>query len=149
MPSPRRSTPNYCRLLRDWPHALLQTSGHAVGLPAGQMGNSEVGHMNIGAGRVVAQDLPRIDVAIEDGSLARRPVLLALIDKVQAVERRRACDGAAVGWRRAFAPWHHIAALVKILAAAGVPVFVHAFLDGRDTAPKSALRLCRDIPERD
>src|ERR1700704_2923318 len=77
-------TPNYTRMLADSPHALLATSGRAVGLPAGQMGNSEVGHMNIGAGRVVAQDLPRIDVAIEDGSMARRPVLLALIDKVKA-----------------------------------------------------------------
>ena len=63
-------TPNYTRLLAECPHALLATSGGAVGLPKGQMGNSEVGHMNIGAGRVVAQDLPRIDVAIEDGSLA-------------------------------------------------------------------------------
>ena len=61
------STPNYTRLLAECPHALLETSGNAMGLPRGQMGNSEVGHMNIGAGRVVAQDLPRIDVAIEDG----------------------------------------------------------------------------------
>ena len=75
-PSPRRSTPNYTRMLAECPHALLATSGRAVGLPQGQMGNSEVGHMNIGAGRVVAQDLPRIDVAIEDGTLARRPALL-------------------------------------------------------------------------
>src|SRR3569832_808917 len=67
-------TPNYTRLLAECPHALLETSGNAVGLPKGQMGNSEVGHMNIGAGRIVAQDLPRIDVAIEDGSIARRPV---------------------------------------------------------------------------
>src|ERR1700761_2728737 len=61
-------TPNYIRMLADCPHALLATSGRAVGLPQGQMGNSEVGHMNIGSGRIVAQDLPRIDVAIEDGS---------------------------------------------------------------------------------
>src|ERR1700760_1311984 len=79
-------TPNYTRLLAECPHALLATSGGAVGLSKGQMGNSEVGHMNIGAGRVVAQDLPRIDVAIEDGSLARRPVLLALIDKAKAAQ---------------------------------------------------------------
>ena len=64
------ATPNYSRMLADCPYALLATSGAAVGLPRGQMGNSEVGHMNIGAGRVVAQDLPRIDVAIEDGTLA-------------------------------------------------------------------------------
>ena len=80
-------TPNYTRLMAECPHALLATSGHAVGLPKGQMGNSEVGHMNIGAGRIVAQDLPRIDVAIEDGSLARRPVLLALIEKAKAAAR--------------------------------------------------------------
>src|ERR1700744_5216013 len=77
-------TLNYTKLLADCPHALLQTSGRAVGLPSGQMGNSEVGHMNIGAGRVVAQDLPRIDAAIEDGSLAARPVLQDLIAKAKA-----------------------------------------------------------------
>src|SRR6185295_4150487 len=79
-------TPNYTRMLADSPHALLTTSGRAVGLPAGQMGNSEVGHMNIGAGRVVAQDLPRIDVAIEDGKLATRPALLDLIAKTRAAK---------------------------------------------------------------
>ncbi|HEX4028284.1 MAG TPA: 2,3-bisphosphoglycerate-independent phosphoglycerate mutase [Rhizomicrobium sp.] len=130
-------TPNYTRLLAECPHALLQTSGSAVGLPRGQMGNSEVGHMNIGAGRVVAQDLPRIDVAIEDGSLARRPALLALIDKLKASK-------GAVHLMGLMSPGgvhshqDHIAALVKIFAGASVPVFVHAFLDGRDTAPKSA-----------
>src|SRR6201996_6760130 len=77
-------TPNYTKLLADCPHALLQTSGRAVGLPTGQMGNSEVGHMNIGAGRVVTQDLPRIDAAIEDGSLAKRPVLEDLIARTNA-----------------------------------------------------------------
>jgi 2,3-bisphosphoglycerate-independent phosphoglycerate mutase len=130
-------TPNYTRLLRDCPHATLATSGSAVGLPQGQMGNSEVGHMNIGAGRIVAQDLPRIDVAIADGSLARRPALLALMDKVQQAE-------GAVHVMGLMSPGgvhshqDHIAALVKILAAQGLPVFIHAFLDGRDTAPKSA-----------
>ncbi|HVW72416.1 MAG TPA: 2,3-bisphosphoglycerate-independent phosphoglycerate mutase [Rhizomicrobium sp.] len=130
-------TPNYTRLLKECPHAMLATSGSAVGLPKGQMGNSEVGHMNIGAGRVVAQDLPRIDVAIEDGSLARRPALLALIDKVKAGK-------GAVHLMGLLSPGgvhshqDHIAALVKILSAASVPVFVHAFLDGRDTPPKSA-----------
>ncbi|HEX4270807.1 MAG TPA: 2,3-bisphosphoglycerate-independent phosphoglycerate mutase [Rhizomicrobium sp.] len=130
-------TPNYTRLLKECPHALLATSGGAVGLPNGQMGNSEVGHMNIGAGRVVAQDLPRIDVAIEDGSLARRPALLELIDKVKASK-------GAVHLMGLMSPGgvhshqDHIAALVKILSGASVPVFVHAFLDGRDTPPKSA-----------
>jgi 2,3-bisphosphoglycerate-independent phosphoglycerate mutase len=153
--------PNYAKMLGECPHALLQTSGNAVGLPKGQMGNSEVGHMNIGAGRVVAQDLPRIDVAIEDGSLALRPVLLALIDKLKSTkgavhvmgqERRREPERP----KKEIVPPHavhvmgllspggvhshqgHIAALVKILSGAGLPVFVHPFLDGRDTPPRSA-----------
>src|ERR1044072_1258722 len=73
-------TPNYTRMLEDCPHALLATSGRAVGLPHGQMGNSEVGHMNIGSGRVVAQDLPRIDVAIDDGTLATRRAVVDFIE---------------------------------------------------------------------
>src|ERR1700742_3248580 len=101
------------------------------------MGNSEVGHMNIGAGRVVAQDLPRIDVAIEDGSIGRRPVLLALVDKVKtsrgAVHVMGLMSPGGVHSHQ-----DHIAALVKILSAASVPAFVHAFLDGLDTPPKSA-----------
>jgi len=131
------ATPNYTRLLAECPHALLATSGNAVGLPKGQMGNSEVGHMNIGAGRIVAQDLPRIDVAIEDGSLARRPVLLSLIAKAKSA-------GRAVHVMGLLSPGgvhshqDQIAALVKIISEAGAPVFVHAFLDGRDTPPKSA-----------
>ena len=131
-------TPNYTRMLADSPHALLATSGRAVGLPTGQMGNSEVGHMNIGAGRVVAQDLPRVDLAIEDGSLASRPALLDLIAKARAAK-------GAVHVMGLLSPGgvhshqDHIAALVRVLSAAGLPVFVHAFLDGRDVPPKSAL----------
>lgn len=130
-------TPNYTKLLATCPHALLQTSGSAVGLPKGQMGNSEVGHMNIGAGRVVAQDLPRIDVAIEDGSLARRPVLLSLIDKAKTARRAVHIMGL-LSPGGVHSHQDHIAALVRIFSEAGVPVFVHAFLDGRDTPPKSA-----------
>ena len=133
----RATTPNYTRLLATCPHALLETSGNAVGLPKGQMGNSEVGHMNIGAGRVVAKDLPRIDVAIEDGSLARRPVLLALIEKAKSAKRAVHVMGL-MSPGGVHSHQDHIAALVKICSAAGVPVFVHAFLDGRDTPPKSA-----------
>ncbi|HEX4117808.1 MAG TPA: 2,3-bisphosphoglycerate-independent phosphoglycerate mutase [Rhizomicrobium sp.] len=130
-------TPNYVRMLRDCPHALLHTSGRAVGLPHGQMGNSEVGHMNIGSGRVVAQDLPRIDVAIEDGSLGNRDALRELITQAQASK-------GAVHLMGLLSPGgvhshqDHMVALVKILAEARLPVFVHAFLDGRDTPPKSA-----------
>ncbi len=130
-------TPNYIRILNECPHALLATSGGAVGLPQGQMGNSEVGHMNIGSGRVVAQDLPRIDVAIEDGSLGARPALRDLIAKVEASK-------GAVHLMGLLSPGgvhshqDHMAALVKVLATSHLPVFVHAFLDGRDTPPKSA-----------
>ena len=131
------ATPNYTRLLAECPHALLATSGGAVGLPKGQMGNSEVGHMNIGAGRVVAQDLPRIDVAIEDGSLARRPVLPSLIGKAKSAQRAVHVMGL-LSPGGVHSHQDHIAALAKIISAAGAPVFVHAFLDGRDTPPKSA-----------
>src|ERR1700753_3503673 len=130
-------TPNYTRMLADSPHALLATSGRAVGLPTGQMGNSEVGHMNIGAGRIVSQDLPRIDLAIEDGSLATRPALRELIARVRLTK-------GAVHVMGLLSPGgvhshqDHMTALVRALAAAQVPVFIHAFLDGRDTPPKSA-----------
>ncbi|MGD9537392.1 MAG: 2,3-bisphosphoglycerate-independent phosphoglycerate mutase [Alphaproteobacteria bacterium] len=131
-------TPNYDAMRAACPHALLHTSGLAVGLPEGQMGNSEVGHMNLGAGRVVMQDLPRIDAAVADGSLARHPRLLALIE---ALKR----SGGACHLVGLLSPGgvhshqDHIAALARAVAGAGVPVIVHALLDGRDTPPRSAL----------
>lgn len=131
-------TPHYNRMLRECPHALLATSGRAVGLPAGQMGNSEVGHMNIGAGRVVMQDLPRIDEAIEQGTLVRQPALVELIARAKSA-------GGAVHLMGLMSPGgvhshqRHIAALARVLSDAGLSVRVHAFLDGRDTPPKSAL----------
>ena len=130
-------TPNYTRLLAECPHALLQTSGRAVGLPSGQMGNSEVGHMNIGSGRVVAQDLPRIDSAIEDGSLAGRPALTDLIARARAAKGGVHLMGL-LSPGGVHSHQDHMAALTRILSAAGSPVLVHAFLDGRDTPPKSA-----------
>ena len=131
----KANAPNWRHLLATYPHTLVETHGEYVGLPDGQMGNSEVGHMNIGAGRVVAQDLPRIDVAIEDGSLARRPALLDLIakSKSHAVHVMGLLSPGGVHSHQ-----DHIAALVKVLSGAGLPVFVHAFLDGRDTPPQSA-----------
>ena len=131
------NTPTWDGLLADSPHALLGTSGLEVGLPAGQMGNSEVGHMNLGAGRVVMQDLPRIDQAVADGSLAANPRLQAFIAAL------RASGGTAhllglLSPGGVHAHQDHMAALARILAAAGLPVRVHAFLDGRDTPPASA-----------
>jgi len=130
-------TPHWDRLAASCPHALLETSGLAVGLPDGQMGNSEVGHMNLGAGRVVMQDLPRIDTAAADGSLAANPVLLKAIDALKA-------SGGALHLMGLMSPGgvhshqDHMAAVARAVAAAGVPVKVHAFLDGRDTPPQSA-----------
>ncbi|MBW7852550.1 MAG: 2,3-bisphosphoglycerate-independent phosphoglycerate mutase [Rhodospirillales bacterium] len=130
-------TPVWDRMLRDYPHAMVETSGLAVGLPEGQMGNSEVGHMNLGAGRVVMQDLPRIDAAIADGSLARNPALLAAISAVKQ-------SGGACHLMGLLSPGgvhshqDQMVALARQIAAAGVPVAVHAFLDGRDTPPASA-----------
>src|SRR5262245_7697160 len=134
----RARTPHLDRLAKTSPVAYLQASALDVGLPPGQMGNSEVGHMNLGAGRVVMQDLPRIDQAVADGSLATNPVLGEFIAKL------RGTGGAAhvmglVSPGGVHSHQYQIAALAKTLAAAGLCVFVHAFLDGRDTPPRSAV----------
>src|SRR5215469_1520600 len=130
-------TPVWHRLLARWPHAHLQASEHYVGLPDGQMGNSEVGHTNIGAGRVVLQDLPRIDAAIADGELAAMPALRDFIGKLKE-SRGTAHLMGLMSPGGVHSHQHQIAALARILAEGEVPVAVHAFLDGRDTPPKSA-----------
>ena len=130
-------TPAWDGFMRDCPHALIDASELHVGLPAGQMGNSEVGHMNIGAGRVVMQDLPRIDAAVKAGELARNPRLQDFIAKLKA-------PGGTCHLVGLLSPGgvhshqDHIVALARILDGAGVPVALHAFLDGRDTPPSSA-----------
>ncbi len=130
-------TPTYDRWWLTCPRAFLKTSGKAVGLPDGQMGNSEVGHMNIGGGRVVKQDLPRIDEAIASGKLSKNHQLLALIAGLEKT-------GGALHIAGLLSPGgvhshqDHIAAIANIFAKSGIQVFVHAFLDGRDTPPKSA-----------
>jgi len=134
----RAKTPVWHLLTARWPHSHLNASEHYVGLPDGQMGNSEVGHTNLGAGRVVMQDLPRIDDAVATGKLAARPPLAEFIAKVKAK------SGAAhvLGLISPGGVHSHqgqIAALCRILAGAGLKVAVHAVLDGRDTPPQSAL----------
>jgi 2,3-bisphosphoglycerate-independent phosphoglycerate mutase len=131
-------TPNWHRFMATSPHALLQASELFVGLPKGQMGNSEVGHTNLGAGRVVLQDLPRIDAAIADGSLAKNPRLDDFIGKLKA-SRGTAHLLGLVSPGGVHSHQDQIAALAGIIADAGVPVAVHAFLDGRDTPPRSAV----------
>lgn len=131
-------TPNFDRLWTSSPHAFLHTSGRVVGLPAGQMGNSEVGHLNIGAGRVVTQELPRIDIAIEDGALAANPILGRFISALQkSGGTAHLCGLISPGGVHSHQD--HIAALAKILHSAGIPVTVHVWTDGRDTPPDSAL----------
>jgi 2,3-bisphosphoglycerate-independent phosphoglycerate mutase len=134
----RARTPYWHEFLRRWPHAHLDASEHYVGLPDGQMGNSEVGHTNLGAGRVVMQDLPRIDAAIADGSLQQLPALQAFIAKVKAAGGTAHVLGL-LSPGGVHSHQRQIAVLAAALAAAGLPVAVHAFLDGRDTPPKSAL----------
>ena len=134
----RANLPNYNHLLKTYPNSQLETSGLAVGLPEGQMGNSEVGHMAIGAGRVIFQDLPRINNAISDGSLAKNSKLQKLISDLKI--SRKAChimglfsDGGV------HSHINHIVFLAEFLSKNGVKVLLHAFLDGRDVAQKSAL----------
>jgi 2,3-bisphosphoglycerate-independent phosphoglycerate mutase len=138
--------PVWRSLIARWPNASLEASGEAVGLPAGQMGNSEVGHLNIGAGKPVVQDLPRIDAAIADGSFYRRPALL------DAAKRARRPGGGTlhvvglVGPGGVHAHDRHLVALATLAAREAVPrVRVHALLDGRDTPPSSALGYVRDL----
>jgi bisphosphoglycerate-independent phosphoglycerate mutase len=125
-------------MLRDSPHALLATSGRAVGLPDGQMGNSEVGHTNIGAGRLVLQDLVRVDDAVRDGSLAKRPALQALMEAARKATGTVHLMGL-MSPGGVHSHQDHMSALARIFAQAGLRVSVHAFLDGRDTPPQSAL----------
>ena len=130
--------PNWNRFWSQCPHSLLEASAGDVGLPEGQMGNSEVGHMNIGAGRVVMQDLPRIDHSIATGELAQLPRLQQFITALKKSGGTAHLMGL-LSPGGVHAHQAHIAALANILAAAGVPVAVHAFTDGRDTPPQSAL----------
>ncbi|MDE2516209.1 MAG: 2,3-bisphosphoglycerate-independent phosphoglycerate mutase [Rhodospirillales bacterium] len=129
-------TPNFDRLWQDCPHAFLRTSGGDVGLPDGQMGNSEVGHTNIGAGRVVMQELPRIGRAIADGSLAKNE---ALADFTAALKKSGGTCHlmGLVSPGGVHAHQDHAAALAGMLARAGIPTVIHAFTDGRDTPPRS------------
>jgi 2,3-bisphosphoglycerate-independent phosphoglycerate mutase len=138
--------PNWHRLKARWPHAQLQASEHYVGLPDGQMGNSEVGHTNIGAGRVVLQDLPRIDAAIAEGKLATMPALCDFISKLKA-SRGTAHVMGLMSPGGVHSHQRQIAALARILADAGVPVAAHAFLDGRDTPPKAAASYLKQFQE--
>jgi 2,3-bisphosphoglycerate-independent phosphoglycerate mutase len=130
-------TPTFDRLWATGPHAFLRTSGRDVGLPNGQMGNSEVGHLNIGAGRVVVQDLPRIGDAVASGEIKSAPALTGLIDKLKRSGGTCHLLGL-VSPGGGHSHQDHAVALAKILSDAGIRTVVHAFTDGRDTPPQSA-----------
>lgn len=144
------AVPHFNRLWATCPHATLTTFGPDVGLPTGQMGNSEVGHTNIGAGRVVAMDLGAIDLAIEDGSFARNPALLDF------AARLRASGGVAhlmgvVSDGGVHGHLNHVLAATRAITGAGVRVALHAITDGRDVSPSSAAgfiaQLAQALPE--
>jgi len=136
--------PVWHRLTARWPHAQLQASEHYVGLPDGQMGNSEVGHTNLGAGRLVMQDLPRIDAAIAAGEPAQMPALRDFIARLKETGGTAHVLGL-LSPGGVHSHQRQIAAFARILAEAGVPVAIHALLDGRDTPPKAALSDLKDF----
>ena len=130
-------TPAFDRLWAACPHGFLRTSGKDVGLPTGQMGNSEVGHLNIGAGRVVMQDLPRIDDAIASGEIAQAPAVTDLIRTLKQSGGTCHLIGL-VSPGGVHSHQNHAVALAKIMTAANIPTVVHALTDGRDTPPQAA-----------
>ena len=140
--------PTFDKLVREFPNTLLQTSGRAVGLPAGQMGNSEVGHLNMGAGRVVYMDITKIDLMIETGELFKHPLLLDAMKHAKIGGRRLhlfglVSDGGVHSHQR------HLYALLKMARQNGVErMFVHCFMDGRDTLPTNGARYVEELEQK-
>jgi len=139
-------TPNLDHLMEEYPWCFLEASGEAVGLPEGQMGNSEVGHLNIGAGRIVYQDLTRINLSIRKGDFFKNPAFLGAISNAKANDSSLHLMGL-VSYGGVHSYMTHIYALIKLAQQEGLKkVYIHAFLDGRDVPPKAALK---DIKELD
>jgi 2,3-bisphosphoglycerate-independent phosphoglycerate mutase len=138
--------PNYDRLLKDFPNTLIHTSGAAVGLPEGQMGNSEVGHLNIGAGRIVRMDITRVEQLISSGDFFRQPLLL------EAMQRGRDRQLHLLGLLSdggVHSHINHLFALLKMARENKVTrVFVHCFMDGRDTPPNSGIDFLRQLDQK-
>ena len=125
-------TPVFDQLWARYPHSQLTTWGREVGLPERQMGNSEVGHLNLGAGAIVKQDLTRIDEAVADGTLADNEVLRAAVTDAERVHIIGLVSDGGV-----HSGWSHLEALIAMAGAAAPEVVVHAFTDGRDTLPEA------------
>jgi len=140
--------PTYDRLLREYPNTLIHTSGPFVGLPEGQMGNSEVGHLNIGSGRIVHMDITRIDLMIQNGEFFSHPVLLAAMKHARVAERRLHLFGL-VSDGGVHSQQAHLYALLKMAKQNGVErVFVHAFMDGRDTLPTNGAGYLEQLQQK-
>src|SRR5579863_8011783 len=140
--------PHLDAIERQWPHTLIATSGPAVGLPEGQMGNSEVGHLNIGAGRRVLQEYTRVSAAIHDGSFFENPALLKAIEHVKRGGSKLHLCGL-IGPGGVHAHQSHLEACLRLAAKLGVErTFIHAFTDGRDTSPTGALDYMRELLAR-
>lgn len=142
----RAQMPNYNRILQQYPHSQLMTSGLDVGLPEGQIGNSEVGHITIGAGRIIYQDLPRINNAIEDGSLEKNQKLQDLISYLKT--NNKVCHLAGLlSDGGVHSHIEHIIYIANLLKKHQVKFVIHAFLDGRDVAQKSALTYLQQVKD--
>jgi 2,3-bisphosphoglycerate-independent phosphoglycerate mutase len=140
--------PTYDRLLREYPNTLIHTSGRFVGLPEGQMGNSEVGHLNIGAGRIVHMDITRIDLMIQNGEFFSHPVLLAAMKHARVGERKLHLFGL-VSDGGVHSQQAHLYALLKMAKQQGVErVCVHAFMDGRDTLPTNGVGYLEQLQQK-
>ncbi len=141
----KAKTPNFDRLWRDWPHSTLGASGLDVGLPDGQMGNSEVGHMNIGAGRIVWQELTLIDKGIDDGSFFRNPALTTAVDKARDRNATLHLLGL-VSDGGVHSHINHLQALLRLAKERGCrKVAIHCITDGRDTDPQSGLGYLQQV----
>src|SRR5690606_11838013 len=141
------NTPVFDRIMRDYPNATLITSGEQVGLPEGQMGNSEVGHLNIGAGRVVYQELTRINKAIREGDFFTNQTLLHAFEKARN-ENRSVHFIGLVSKGGVHSSQEHLYALCDLAQKKGVPdTYIHAFTDGRDCDPKSGKGFVRELEE--
>ncbi|MBU7015495.1 MAG: 2,3-bisphosphoglycerate-independent phosphoglycerate mutase [Theionarchaea archaeon] len=139
-------TPAYCALLSRYPHTELGASGEDVGLPEGQMGNSEVGHMNLGAGRIVYQDYTRINRSIRDGSFFKKEPLIRAVKRTKDRKSTLHLMGL-VSDGGVHSSMDHLVALLKLAASHKVNTVVHPFLDGRDVLPKSALTYIQQLKE--
>ncbi|HYB02377.1 MAG TPA: 2,3-bisphosphoglycerate-independent phosphoglycerate mutase [Ktedonobacteraceae bacterium] len=141
-------TPNLDKLAKNWPHTAIRTSGEAVGLPEGQMGNSEVGHQNIGAGKRVLQDYSRVNESIKDGSFFQNPALLKAIEHVKKNGSRLHICGL-LGNGGVHAHETHLEALLSLANKHDIEhVYIHSFTDGRDTSPTGGVEFMRHLQAR-